>query len=314
MDSTNHLTTDAAHFAPPHRHGHAVHSAPSTGATGGIVAGPWELTQLLGEGQWACVYAGRPAGSPHDWPSDYAIKMAKWEGEEGRQSQRLLAREVAILREVAHPHLVAVLSAHLDITPPLMVMPLMRGATLDVVLAESGRLPTPHALWIVRQIAEAFCVLHEAGWMHSDVKPGNIHVTPAGHATLIDLGFALRLDSPECRAGGALRGTLAYTSPEMISAAVPVDGHGDVYGLGATLYELLTGKPPFTDPDMGRLMLAHLQRPAPNPRNVLPGLHHGVSQLLLDMLAKEPLRRPDRQELVDRLVDLEIATLEERAA
>ncbi len=319
MDSAKHITTDDSRRPPTHRHAPSGHHAPANGTTGStaparLCLGPWELVQLLGEGEWARVYAGRPAGCPDHWPSDYAIKVAKSEGERGRQAQRLLVREATILQTVAHPHLVAVLSAHLDTATPLMVMPLMRGATLDVVLSQAGRFPTPHALWIVRQIGEALAVLHAARWMHADIKPGNIHVSPAGHATLIDLGFALKLDSPECRAGSALRGTPAYTSPEMISAAVAVDGRSDVYGLGATLYELLTGQPPFTDADPGRLMLAHLQRPAPNPRHTLPGLHHGVWQLLQDMLAKEPLRRPDCQELVDRLVDLEIATLEERAA
>jgi serine/threonine-protein kinase len=105
---------------------------------------------------------------------------------------------------------------------------------------------------------------------------------------------------------------MIYTAPEMISSATWVDERTDTYSLGITLYELLTGNPPFTDEDLGRLMLAHLQRTVPNPRRTLPGLDHEVNRLLRDMLAKEPLRRPTDAELVRRLVDLEIATLEER--
>ena len=104
-----------------------------------------------------------------------------------------------------HPHLIAVLSAQLETAPHYLVMPLLQGATLRTVLAACGPLPTPHALWIVRQIAESLAALHEAGWIHADVKPGNIHVSPSGHATLIDLGFALRRDSAECAPGASAR-------------------------------------------------------------------------------------------------------------
>ncbi len=318
MNPTNPLFNDVAPAANVHRHGSQRLRSPVAGSAGSSSSarpcvGPWELVHPLGRGQWATVYAGRPAGSPEDWPADYAIKVALSDGEQARQAQRLLSREAAVLCAVTHPHLVAMLSAHLDTQPPLIVMPRVSGATLDTALAQAGRCRVPHALWIARQVAEALAALHAAGWIHADIKPGNIHVAPAGHVTLIDLGFALRLDSAECAAGAALRGTLAYTSPEMISAAVPVDGRSDVYGLGVTLYEMLVGVTPFDESDPGRLMLAHLQKSIPNPRHVLPTLHHGVGQLLQDMLAKEPLRRPIGQELIDRLVDLEIATLEERA-
>ena len=208
----------------------------------------------------------------------------------------------------------AVLSDHTDSSPAYIVMPLMQGAALGTALSQCGRFAAPHALWIVRQVAEALAALHRAGWMHADVKPSNIYVTRTGHATLIDLGFALKLDSPECAAGSSLRGTLTYTAPEMISSAVPGGARCDVYSLGISLYELLIGRPPFSDTDPGSLILAHLQRAVPNPRHVLPTLHRDLWQLLQDMLAKEPLRRPDAEELVQRLVDLEIATLEQRVA
>jgi serine/threonine protein kinase len=100
----------------------------------------------------------------------------------------------------------------------------------------------------------------------------------------------------------------------MISRTREVGVQADSYSLGATLYELLTGRPPFEDPDPERVMAAHLAHAVPNPRRWCPELDHGVSRLLRDLLAKEPLRRPADTELVARLVELEIAALWERAA
>ena len=329
MDSANRLQIDVSRHATAHRHSAPGHSAPeyrapqpeaalpktpSRAAQGRSYLGGWELVRVLGEGEWATVHAGRPRDCEDDQPLDYAIKVARLDGGKQRQAEQLFAREALIGRTVTHPHLMAVLSTHTGSSPAYIVMPLMQGATLDAALLQCGRFAVPHALWIVRQVAEALAALHRAGWMHADVKPSNICLTRTGHATLIDLGFALKLDSPECAAGSSLRGTLTYTAPEMISSAVPSSAHCDIYSLGISLYELLIGRPPFADAEPGSLMLSHLQRPVPNPRHVLPTLHRDIWQLLQDMLAKEPLRRPCAEELVQRLVDLEIATLEQRVA
>ncbi|MHB8972394.1 MAG: serine/threonine-protein kinase [Pirellulaceae bacterium] len=274
----------------------------------------WELLGPIGEGEWSTVFRARPRDCGADRPADYAIKLARAGDPRRPPAEALLAREATIGRGVLHPHLIAILLAHLDTPPYYLVMPLLQGATLRDALVSCGPLSTPHALWIVRQMAEALAALHQAGWIHADVKPSNMYVSPAGHATLIDLGFALRMDSAECAPGASLRGTMLYTAPEMISSAVPVNERSDTYSLGITLYELLTGNPPFVDEAPEQLVLAHLQRAVPNPRRTLPGLNHEVNRLLRDMLAKEPLRRPTDAELIQRMVDLEIATLEERPA
>lgn len=280
----------------------------------GTQLGDWELVARLAEGEWATIYAARPGACPSDWPADYAVKVAKQKTEGGVSAASLLAREALVGQSVAHRHLIAVLSAHVDGSPSYLVMPLLSGATVERAVVSHGPFPTPHALWIARQVAEALEALHEAGWMHADVKPGNVVVSAEGHATLVDLGFALKLRSRECAAKSELRGTMTYTAPEMISSTEPIDGQCDIYSLGVTLYEMLTGRPPFADQDAGRLALAHLQQPVPDARRVRPLLDRDVCRLLSTMLAKHPLRRPNATELARQLAALEIATLDERVA
>ena len=109
-----------------------------------------------------------------------------------------------------------------------------------------------------------------------------------------------------------MTGSMAYASPETFNPHLPFGPGSDVYSLGITLYELLTAARPFNDEDPTDLAAAHLTRPAPDPRLAVPPLAPRVSRLLRKMLAKDPLRRPAVQELIDWIVDLEVETFAER--
>jgi serine/threonine protein kinase len=220
-----------------------------------------------------------------------------------------LRREAEVGRAVSHPRLVAILAAHVDRAPYHLAMPLLPGATLAQRLLACGPLAARQALWIARQTAEALAALHENGWRHADVKPENVIVAPTGKATLIDLGFARRLDGPECRPGGEIVGAFAYSAPEIYSAALRTDGRADVYSLGVVLFEALTGQRPFAAGQMSDLVAMHLEQPAPHVRKFAPHLSRGIARILRLMLAKEPLRRPSAAELVGQLADLEIESL-----
>jgi serine/threonine-protein kinase len=270
--------------------------------------GPWQLVKLLSEGNLTRVYLSRPADAPSSHGAAYVVKLLRkewWRDSEAIEAQR---REAWVGSQVSHPNLLPVLSASVKEPPFYVVMPKLEGASLAQILTEQGRLDVPVALWIARQTAEALSALFDAtGMIHSDVKPANILVSPTGHATLLDFGFAQSPSEGRHWSARPIAGTLAYIAPEMVTSALAADTRADVYSLGVTLYEMLAGRRPFESDDPGEL--ASLQREAKpaDVRQHRPDLPEAVALLLQSMLAKDPLRRPDSaRELARRLVRLEI--------
>jgi len=276
-------------------------------------AGRWQIETFLGEGRWTQVFAARPRDLPPELPSDYALKLLHPSRATDPLALALLRREAHVGQSLSHRHLLPVLAAHAASRPYYLVMPRLEGATCRQWL-DGAPVPAPRALWVVRQAAEALQKLHDSGWLHGDVKPGNLFVSRGGHVTLFDFGLARRIGRQECAAGSAVTGTLQYIAPEMLSRATHLTPHADVYSLGVMLYESLTRRLPFDQVCETELSLAHLQSPAPDPRNFAPHLSMRVCRLLRKMLAKEPLRRPATAELVAWLYDLEIDTFSDRAA
>ncbi len=278
-----------------------------------LAIGMWQLERRLGEGQWTEVYQARPSTSPAIGTADYVVKRLKPEYQEDPLAIRMLQREVYVTQQVRHPHLSSILFAHADRSPHYVVLPYLPGDTLADMLRQRKSLDVPQSLWLTRQTAEALQALHQAGWLHGDVKPANIVVARNGHVTLVDLGLARRLDAPRATEA-ALAGSLAYASPELFHEQIPLSSASDVYSLGITLYETLTGVRPFPEDDAMELAAAHLTQAVPDPRRLVPNLPPGVGHLLRRMLAKDPLRRPAIDELIDALVALEVDTFDERVS
>lgn len=272
--------------------------------------GRWQLIRQLGEGQWTRVFQARPIDCIADWPSDYALKLLKEQFDQDPLAVGMLRREAEAGQAVMHPNLVAVLSAQLTRPPYFLVTPCLAGSTLAALLYGNVALTLPSALWIVRQVAEALEALHARQWLHADVKPSNIMVSASGHATLFDLGFARRKSSADPEQ--SLTGTLSYAAPELFISYLGPSESSDVYSLGVTLFEVLTGRVPHSAGTADELALAHVQQPAPDPRRFAPDLPPRVARLIRRMLAKDQLRRPRTSELIDILVALEIDAFDER--
>lgn len=271
--------------------------------------GMWQLLQMIGQGEWTDVYRGQPRQNGPA-TADYAVKVLKPQYQHDPLAISLLRREVLVASRVRHVHLTSVLSHHTHSPPYYLVSPYLPGASLRAALRQAERLAVPHALWIARQVTEALEALHACGWRHADVKPENILVGPNGHATLLDLGLAERIE--DTASGNAVKGSPAYWSPETCRDDLPCGAASDVYSLGVTLYESLTGRCPYAAASASAMAAAHLEAELPDPRAAAPQMGPRVARLLRAMLDKNPAQRPTARQLIDRLVELEIDTLRER--
>jgi len=275
--------------------------------------GAWRLLGLVGHGQWASVYRACPINAPVA-SAAYAVKILHSNRQHDLIAMEMLAREAEVGRLVSHPHLIAILESQLRRTPQFLLMPWLDGTTLQAYMTARRSLDPPIVLWIVRQVAEGLAALDAAGWMHGDIKPSNIFLSPQGHATLLDLGFA-RHRNERAKNPRAIAGTGYYLAPEHVSSVYGPDIRSDIYSLGVVLYQLLAGRLPLEGATFEHMAAAHKQTAPLNLRRVAPHVPRRVAELVHRMLAKDPLRRPQSpSELVAELVRLEIETFSERAA
>jgi serine/threonine protein kinase len=193
-------------------------------------------------------------------------------------------------------------------------MNLLPGESLRMRLRRDYCLAIADAVWITRQTAEALAAMHHAGFIHGDVKPDNLRLVDPGNAALIDLGFAHR---PGENAGflrdGYVLGTANYLAPELCDAAPTEDYRCDVFSLGVTLFELLTGRLPYPPGSLSQTFRRHRCDPPADVRRHVDGLPPGLAMLVERLLAHKPEERPRAASIVQQLIKLEIATLRRSA-
>jgi serine/threonine-protein kinase len=270
--------------------------------------GSWQLVHLVSEGSFTRLYQARPADAAAHQPAAYVVKVLRNQWWRDPQAIEMQRREAWVGSQVSHPNLLPVLSASVQEPPFYVVTPMLEGAAVSQLILDQVQLPVPLALWIARQVADGLdALLSATGMIHTDVKPANIHVSPAGHATLIDFGFVQTPSEASQWATRPLAGTLAYIAPEMVTSTLAAGARSDIYSLGVTLYEMITGRRPWESDDPAELATLHRQARPIDIRVLRPDVPSTVADLVHSMLAKDPLRRPgSARELSTRLVRLEI--------
>jgi len=212
---------------------------------------------------------------------------------------------------IAHPGIVQVFDCEVDATGrPYIVMEYLEGQTLAALLAGRGALPGPMAARLGRGMAEALEAAHAKGIIHRDLKPENIFVQaqPPDSVKLVDFGIAklagdFRAGQVHQTRSGALMGTPLYMSPEQCRDSANIDSRTDLYSLGCVLFEMLTGRPPFTHATLGDLMVAHMTEAPPDARAANPSVPPALAELTAELLRKNPAERPaGMQAVADRLM------------
>ncbi len=204
-----------------------------------------------------------------------------------------------------HPNIVQIYDFGETDRSHYLAMELVRGKTLKTELKRVGRFSELQTLDLALVICRTLEVAHRAGIVHRDIKPDNLMFTEQGVFKLVDLGLAkcLHDDSGNTMTGQSL-GTPHFISPEQITGDRPIDPRADVYSLGATIFNLATGRVPFDGSSGPHIMARHLNDPLPDPRSYEPQLSEGFCQVVGRMMAKDPDHR------YSSMVDLEQDLLE----
>ena len=214
------------------------------------------------------------------------------------RSIAVFQQEAQILARLQHPNVISVFDTGVDGGDRFIVMELVDGPTLRELLDTEGRLAPERAGEIASHLASALGFAHGKAVIHRDVKPSNVLLPPDGGVKLADMGIA-RLLSPEAlTATLSVRGTALYISPEQVRGD-RVDGRTDLYSLGCVLFEMLTGRTPF-EGDLAALSYAHTHTTAPRVRSINPAVPAPMDELVAAMLEKDPARRPQTGEGVQR--------------
>ncbi|MFB7106664.1 serine/threonine-protein kinase [Streptomyces hydrogenans] len=268
---------------------------------GEAINGRYRLGDMLGQGGMGAVWRARDLLLDRD----VAVKRLLLTGLSGDdKAMQRFAREAKLTARIAHPSVPAVHDWGTNGGPhapgPYLVMELVRGKDLHRLLKEGRRFSAAEAADITVQITDALTYAHHRDVVHRDLKPSNVMLTEDGRVKVMDFGIAAAVrpsaNDPRITGTGGTPGTPGFISPEQFQGALATP-RSDLYALGCLLYEVLTGKPPFTAESPWVLMSLHVKEPAPSVASYRSDLPGELVALVTRLLLKDPEDRPSTAEV-----------------
>jgi hypothetical protein len=269
----------------------------SLAVIGEVIAGRYELEELVGVGGMSNVYRA------HDRLLErmVALKLLHDRHSNDDEYVERFRREARSAARLSHPGIVTVIDRGEQDGHQFIVFEHVEGETLKQLVNREGPLPVGLALELALQIGRALSFAHTQGLVHRDVKPQNVLLKGDGRAKVTDFGIARALDVESATTTGAVVGTSHYIAPEQAKGE-KVDAQSDVYALGAVLYELLSGEVPFPGDNFVTVAMRHVNDPLPSLLEKRPELPLRVVSAVERALAKDPSRRfPSMSAFVDEL-------------
>jgi hypothetical protein len=247
--------------------------------------GDYEVVGLLGRGGMGKVFRVRSLLSGRE----EAMKVVHSAAQDDADLAARFLREIQVHASLDHPNIAALRAALRHEDQIVMILELVQGVSLEERL-RSGPLPVATAVHYVGQVLSALALAHSRGVVHRDIKPANILIAAGDVVKLTDFGIARSGTADKLTRTGFALGSLPYMSPEQIRLG-PVDARSDIYALGITFYEAVTGLRPIHGDSEYSLMEAQLTRMPPPPSEVIAHVPAAVSAAIMKALAKEPGKR-----------------------
>lgn len=251
--------------------------------------GNYVLQDLLGSGVSCHVF--RAWDESKSCP--VAVKIMNWNNVFDRKAAlKQMRTEAAAMARVKHPRVLRFLDFGFDPRWPYLVSEYFEGRPMGELIRTGGALPIEWTLHLMSQVVDGLGAVWKAGIVHRDIKPDNILVGASGMAKLIDFGVAKVDILQALDSESEMVGTAAYLSPEQARNAAIADRRSDIYSLGVTFYETLTGKLPFEGRNRMQMIFQHLNSPPVPASKLDPKIPSLASDLCLWMIAKKPEERP----------------------
>jgi beta-lactam-binding protein with PASTA domain/tRNA A-37 threonylcarbamoyl transferase component Bud32 len=251
-----------------------------------VLNGRYEIEELLGQGGMARVFRGTDTVLGRR----VAIKVLSPQYAGDHQFVARFRREAQAAAALNHPNIVSVYDTGDQGDVHYIVMEYVEGRTIRDVLRQEGPILSDRAAEIGQAVCRALAAAHQAGLVHRDIKPGNVMLTRDGEVKVMDFGIARTSTGDTLTQTAAVLGTASYLSPEQAQGSA-VDARSDIYSLGCVLYEMVTGRPPFTGDSPVSIAYKHVREDAVPPSRVNPDVPGSFDAVVLKSLAKNPQNR-----------------------